>query len=232
MQEEKNISQQQGQNQTIPNNQVIANDNTQAAVSQDSQTGTQNIAPSPKGSKFKTFGVIFIFILLFVLVLFLPQISSYMDSRKHKEPVIQTKPKEEIYQTRSCGIKKETEQVTNVIKLDFSYQNNSLKKEQLTNVVTIPKANKETQILHEMQLACQKFKAEIEKNSGINQTCMLKDNTYTIVQKIDYSKLQDITVQKNIGELEGFYPEFSLNQDRKVIEKELTDIGYICKNKN
>lgn len=192
------------------------------------QTETAIVSKPPKSSKGKSIGVILIFVLLFGVVIFLPQISSYLDSRKHTEEIVKPNTEEEPTMTRICTLNKQNSSQQTSITLEFVYQNNALKKETLTNVV-IPLDNNEIENLRDMQLRCQAFKDTIEQQEGIKQECSLSDNRYSITQEIDYSKLEDITSQQNIGELEGFYPEFTLNQDRMVIETQLTDVGYSCR---
>lgn len=221
------------------NNQPVQNQNiNMEATNLPNQVATavknEVVNDSPqKGSKLKTFGLISLFLLLFLLVMFLPQISSFFNSRNHQDQNLEPLPnKKEVYKTRICELNQTTAQMTNHIKLEFYYQNNALKKEQLTNTIRFQDANDEIEALRKMYLSCQSFQKQIEKNPGVKQSCSLKNNIYQIIQDIDYSKLTEFSTKENIGELEGFYPEFSLNQDRQIIEKELIEIGYVCKNKN
>lgn len=183
--------------------------------------------PPEKGSKLKTLGVIFIFALLFAVVLFLPEISNYMKEKMEK-PIPSPIPEEETYQKRICTLQKETEDIMISVKLTFLYQDNNLKKETLFNTTTLSSITDDDKILYHKQLKCQAFKEVIEQQDGIKQTCTLKDNAYTINQEIDYAKLEDIVVDQNIGELEGFYPEFTYNQDKNYIETQLAESGYVC----
>lgn len=211
---------------------AIESQNTKDEVNQPVINDTIKQEEVKKGSKLKTFGVILLFILLFVVVFFLPEISDFINSRNQDAVVITPNETNETYQTRICSFKRETEDLITTIELTFYYQNNALKKEVLMNEIKTINNNDEDRKLYNMHLSCQNFKEQIEKLNGIKQYCTLKDNTETIKQEIDYSKLESIDLEQNIGELEGFYPEFNLNQDKKMIETMLTKIGYTCKNFN
>lgn len=228
------------QNEVIPQGQV-SNQGVQTSLQTDAlntqpisvepmepkQNGMPEEPPKEKGSKLRTFGVIFLFLLLFSVVFFLPEISEYVKGQFQKPILPDTEEEEPIYKKRSCTLTKTTADMNISIHLIFSYQNNNLKKQTLMNTVTFSSEDMD-QKLYQMQLDCQSFKEVIENYQGIKQTCTLKDHMYTIRQDIDYENLEDLVLEQNIGELQGFYPEFTHNQDMKWIESTLTESGYIC----
>ncbi len=184
-----------------------------------------------KPSKTRTVILVLIFILLFGVVLFLPEIRGFINSIS--APPIPSSQQSEENQTkqRLCTFEKETDEGTTSIALTFEYKERGLEKAKLINRIQLATPDQD-QVLEDLKTSCQSFKEEIESYTGIKQYCSVEDQSLTITQNIDYENLDETALSKNIGELEGFYPEFVYRQDQTMIEALLSEVGYTCQDVN
>ncbi len=188
---------------------------------------SSNNNQNKKGSKGKAFGIIFLFVLLLAFVFFLPDIRNYVQLLGKDKKIEDNLDAPKQLQQRMCILTDVTDSIKTSVKLNMQYENNALKKQTIINTIEYMADNNE-EYLQNLQLGCQTFAKELEQYDGIKQECSLNDNKYTIKQTLDYKTLDEIIFEKNMGELEGFYPEFVYNQDKETIENALQEVGYKC----
>lgn len=200
-------------NNTTLQNQVLRSDMKEVSV--------QSNPPS----KLRYVMLCFLFVGLFILVYFLPDISSYVSILKTNKSASQ----QEIITTGSlkCTHSRSTDDFDLSYVLVFSFTDNQLESLSYTSQ-TRGDRNFDAVTLDEKNTNCKNL-ALVSKNlTGVSVTCDLSDGLMTEVQKFHYQDINEDEVTAAYVEAGGLYPEFRYQQNMDSIEKTMKAQGYSC----
>lgn len=169
--------------------------------------------------------LVLLILFLFVFVFFLPEITNFVTELKNK------RNEDSLLKTGNmiCTLDVTSNNLDYNYEITFKYTKNKLKS---TSSVITSRLNDnaiDSSVLDQKQKACLVLSdALLTDNIGMNAKCSVNAALQKTIQNIDYTKLNMDYITANIGEFEGFYPEYELDQSVRVIEKELVSKGYKC----
>lgn len=231
-------------NQQIPVvpviNEINVNQPQQLNDQNQNKTGELNTNPSnqmpplqevkieepKKGSNFKYIMTFLLFVLLFAVVLFLPDISEYINIQKAKQAeknnvvVITTG-------TLKCKLS------DNDSNFDYSYIALFDFKDSKLTKLTYTSETKGDRNLDEEELAklnnsCNDLVEYTKTYDGVAVNCSLKAGTFTKKQIFNYNEINEEEVTATYVEAGGIYPDYSLNQNIDEIERNMKNSDYDC----
>ena len=164
-----------------------------------------------------------LFIALFAIVYFLPEISEAINNfnkSRMPEPVITNG-------ISTCKLSRTTENldIDNTVK--FSIINSKLYKLEYITTTTGDKVEDEEE-LKEKNEKCILLKEYAGKLDGVSIACSLSNGSSTTKQVLDYEKLDLKKVTSAYTEAGGIYPEFKKNDNIDNIESKMKSSGYEC----
>ncbi len=205
---------------------------TASTKTETTPTSTQGNDPTPqapKGSKVKTILAVFLFIGLFAMVYFLPEISDAIKKFQEKEEApVSTKEVESG--TMVCTLSKEVEESTVTGESTFYFTDKKLKRvvTKTTHSFKERATGTDAATLEELQNSCLHLGEVIETVDGMNISCKKTETNQITEESINYEKLDLELIHDNIAEFEGIYPEFQRDQDIDEIQSLLQGSGYTC----
>lgn len=174
-------------------------------------------------SNFRYIMTIILFILLFVFVFYLPDISHYLNEKqylKNKEGLITTG---DLY----CKKKDNDDNFNYLYENTFSFANNKLTR--LDNkVTTTGSLSKDLEHLEELKKNCDNLKLQTKGLDGVNIRCSLNDKTTIVEQELRYVDIKVEKVTNSYIEAGGVYPNYKYKDNINKIEKEMKSAGYTC----
>ncbi len=164
---------------------------------------------------------ILLFVLLFSVVLFLPNITSYINLHKNR-------PEEKITSgDLVCDMDNSTDNLDIFYKMDFSFRDNKLKK--LTSTIK----TKGDQVVDKDELKgindkCKLLVSATANLSGVSVTCSLNNGTNEEKQIFTYQDIESEKITSAYSEAGGIYPDFAYNDNIDDIEIKMKQAGYTC----
>ncbi len=231
-----NLSQQQVSSShvgSIPNQQVVVSSVSQEVGKQNPPTNSfsnsrdsmneVNIQNKPPG-KIRYILLIFFFIVLFALVYFLPDISSYVALFNAKKNASQ-----DIITTGSlkCTNSRSTDRFDLSYNLLFTFSDSQLNTLTYTSV-TKGDRNLDNVELNELNTKCENLTDITKSLSGVSVSCDFYNGELTENQKFVYADIDEDEVSSAYIEAGGLYPEFENLQNIDSIEKMMKAQGYSC----
>ena len=176
-------------------------------------------------SKVKVFGVIFLFTLLIGFVIFLPEITTYVEKFLSGE-------KEVVYEKITTGkliCKYETTTTDTTInyEMTYSFSNNKLEKLKYVTISRID-PSEDSGTMDSLISKCLLLKQETESVSGVSVRCEDEPSILTVTQNFDFEKLDKEKLSSAYDEAGGTYPEYEFEQDMDGIERNMNAIEYTC----
>ncbi len=198
------------------------NNNSSTFVNEKLKEVSVNYTPP---SKAKTFGMVFMFILIIAFVIFLPDITTMVN--KYKASKLENF--EEVITTGKleCSLK------TNTSNLDidyfkvFKYTDNKLESADYTTT-TKGDIELDAETLNEINDKCQLLKDYTSKVDGISVKCNFSKNKLEEKQSYDFSKFSKEEVETAFTEVGGTYPDYNVGDSIDNIEKNMNAAGYTC----
>lgn len=180
---------------------------------------------APPVGKFKRFFSVFIWIVLFAIVLFLPEINnvivSLREGKKVEEEVVITTG------TLRCTSDSVSDKYNHSYTYEFDFTDSKLDK--LTYVeATVGDALVDEADLNEKLDKCSVLKNVTTGLVGINVSCSLYEGTLTKEQVIDFNSINYELVTSAYSEAEGIYPEFEAGDNIDKIEKNMKAANNTC----
>ena len=216
-------------NEEVKEVKVENNTNTDNSnVNKEEQVPTSvDLEKNTTGEKKKGHPVFLVLLLLFLFafVFFLPEISQFItDYKNEKTGANQLKSGR-----MTCTMSNETNNIDYSYQMEFTYEKNKLKNSTMTTVARLSDNATDTSILTERQNSCLALQTVLDENEiGMSADCSLSAALQRTEQVIDYKKLDLDFISTNIGEFEGFYPEYELDESVTSIENDLENSGYTC----
>lgn len=199
-------------------------------LNQKVDASSPKVVPSKKGNNFKYVMTVFLFIALFAIVFFLPEISEGIRSFQEKPSF--EKPKQEILTSglMNCTLKKTTgaKEVSTVI--GFYFTDKQLKKttQETSTVLKETATGEELAALETSISSCEKLSTLEKEIAGLTTTCTSTGLSLTMTETVDYQEYDKTTLQDNIAEFEGNIPQFQFNQDINELQSLMQASGYQC----
>lgn len=218
-------------NITTPNvSEVVSNNNL--SMPDTNEPNIVNITPvndnvnndsnESKNGKFKSILLVIFFVLLFVFIMFLPQISEFFQTGKSNY-----NSKEVLNGVLVCTIEKSSDVTTTYYQMDLKFSQKKLQSSEY-NVTVESEDDSKIQSSDKECKAVREMATDIE---GIDVMCTSSDNISTMIQDYNY-KLIDNSKLTKFTEAGGFYPEFKYNDDIYNIQSKMIKSGYDCEVKS
>lgn len=185
-----------------------------------------NDPKSKKESNTKYILTIILFIVLFGVVYFLPEISSLINLEIAKKNAEKNAVKITTG-TLKCKLSKSDKKFDYSYTAMFNFENNKLKKLVYTSETKGDQYTDKTE-LSSLEDECQQLEDNISDLSGIAVSCSLNKGTMTKKQTFNYSEIQSDEISSEYAESGGTYPEYALNDNIDKIEKNMKSSGYEC----
>ena len=181
-----------------------------------------------KKEKSHAFGLIVLFGGLFLLVIFLPDISNYVKKQKY----LRDNPVEEKITTGKlvCNTKDSDD------KFDFFYEYSiDFSDEKITKIM-VTDETKGDSVLDEKKFdelldECKNLKGIAEEMSGIRVSCSLDGGIFTRNQVFELSSIVDDSYITAYVEAGGTYVNYKYNSELEMVESELLSSNFDCKRK-
>lgn len=180
---------------------------------------------APPVGKFKRFFSVFIWVMLFAIVMFLPEINnvivSLREGKKEEENVVITTG------TLRCTSDSVSDKYNHSYTYEFDFTDSKLDK------LTYVEATVGDALVDEEDLNAKLGKCSLLKNLttglvGINVSCSLYEGTFTKEQVIDFNSINYDLVTSAYSEAEGIYPEFEAGENIDKIEKNMKAANNTC----
>ena len=182
-----------------------------------------------KESNFKYYMTFIFLALLILMVIFLPDISSFVSNyfaSKNQETI-----PEITTGTLTCVMN------TNDDKYDYYYEAKFNFKDSKMYRLTFSTTTKGDQRLDAIELStmessCNLLRQQTESLEGIDVSCSLSNGVYKNIQKLNYESIDEEKVTTAYLEAGGTYPNYKYEQDISDIEKEMKASNYTCERHN
>lgn len=164
----------------------------------------------------------FIFLIGIILfVVFLPNITEFIDSKKTK----QDNTKENNYTTGTliCTKKKVNNDDDIVYEMKMTFRNKKIINSKLTTEIQ----SYDTQAMIEKKKKCDEATNISKSIDGLETECRLNDTVLTMIEKYELSKI-DTSKITPYTEASGTYPQFKYGKDIYDIKTTLVKEGYNC----
>lgn len=178
--------------------------------------------PPKKGGNFK-YILAFIFLIgIIAFVFFLPEISTYVQSKKTNTSTTTTNTQIENG-TLTCSLEKTTDETDTYYEIDYVFTNKKLVTSNL--ITTIESTN--TEYLNTKKLEYDTASSISNNISGISMECSLSAGILTISENYTH---KDIDTNKLTAYVEagGTYPEFKYQKNIYDIQTTMIKKGYDC----
>lgn len=184
----------------------------------------ESYQPKPV-SKLKRVMSVMVFVMLFGIVFFLPEISSYLAEVRNPNKDVDNTPI--TTGTLKCSLDKVDNKYNLSYSYDFDFTDSKL--DQLTYVqATTGDELVDHDDLNQKLTSCDNLKSMTTGLDGIKITCSLFGGVLTEEQMFNYNVLDHEQVTATYIEAGGLFPEFESNTDIDMIEKNMKAAGYTC----
>ena len=210
----------------VDNDTTTTNTNNSNVNKEEVPTSVE-LEKNTTGEKKKGHPVFLVLLLLFLFafVFFLPEISQFITDYKNEKTGANHLKSGKM----TCTMSNETNNIDYSYEIEFDYEKNKLKKSTMTTTARLSDNATDSSTLTERQDSCLALQTVLEDNDiGMSADCSLSAALQRTEQVIDYKKLDLDFISTNIGEFEGFYPEYELDESVTSIENDLENSGYTC----
>lgn len=176
-------------------------------------------------SKFKRFLLVVFMIFIILLVIFLPEVDTYV--KKYLGMTNEPGSNEITTGRLIC----KTTNNGNVFTYDYNYVfNYTDKKLDLLTYTNTAKgsATEDSELLDARYAECQELSRHADGIEGVTVTCELNPSSVVEKQVIDYNKYNRDEMITAFVEAGGNYPDFELGADIDKISKRMTASNYSC----
>lgn len=184
-----------------------------------------NVKAPKKESNFKYYMTAFLFIALILMVIFLPDISSFVsnyfaEKRAQEVPALTTG-------TLTCTLNTSDDRYDYYYQADFNFRDSQLYR--LTYNTTIKgDQNLDAVELAEMEASCNLLKSQTANLDGITVSCSLSNGVVENEQVLSYENIDVELLTTAYLEAGGTYPNYRYQQNIDEIEKDMNASNYTC----
>ena len=177
-------------------------------------------------SKAKAVLLVMFFVLLIAFVIFLPEITTFVNKYRAGELNQQD---EKIREGRLiCELTSNSTNLTYEHKWTFGFSDNKLIDLYYTTT-TLGDVSKDGEVLDGLSNRCNILSAEAKKIAGVTVTCDYTDGKLIEKQNFTYSELDQELLDAAFSEAGGNSPTYIDKQDMDGIEKDMKASGATCK---
>lgn len=175
-------------------------------------------------SKLRYVFLIIVFIIMMVMIFFLPNITEYVAIKKaEKNQVV-----EQFVDGRLvCSMKKSSTNLDMKYKSEFAYTDNKLDKLTIT-ITTSGDQTLDYDELNKIYTNCTSLSSSAHNISGISISCDFAQSSVVEKQTFNYNLIDLEKVTSAYVEAGGIVPEYSAGEDIFKIEKNMFAQGYTC----
>lgn len=184
----------------------------------------ESYQPAPV-SKFKRFMSIFVIIVLFAIVFFLPDINNYIAEIRNPSNKIDNTPI--TTGILKCNLDKVDDKYNLSYSYDFDFTNSKLDRLSYVQATTGDELVDRDE-LNQRLASCTKLKNMTSGLSGVKIVCSLSGGVLTEQQTINYKTLNHEQVTTAYIEAGGIFPEFATDTNIDMIERNMKASGYTC----
>ena len=168
----------------------------------------------------------FIFLaLLILMIVFLPEISTFVHDFFNKKEAENTPSITSGHLI--CTLETNDSNFNYEYETDFSFKDSKLYKLTLTTK-TVGDLNLDATDLSGLNASCQLLQFQTSKFDGVEVMCDLEGNTFTNTQTLDYEILNRDEVTTAYLEAGGIYPDYKYEENIDDIEKDMNAQNYSC----
>ncbi len=185
---------------------------------------TESGQTKKKGGKLQTFFLIVLFGGLLVMIIFLPDISNYIETQRY----LKTHVEEKITTgTLKCTLEKSSIEMDYVYDLAFAFNKSRLN--ELTYLLKIKgDMNLDSEKLDSLAGECNQLSTNAKSLDGISVACSYEFGVVTQKQMFNYSAIDEEAAISAYIEAGGIYPDYENNESIDEIEKKMNASGYTC----
>ena len=178
-----------------------------------------------KNSNLKYYMTLFLFIAIFAMVYFLPNISSYFSKLKSERELANSA----IITTGTleCNLKKYDKKFDYLYESIFTYKDNMLLKLSY-KVTTKGDQTIDADELSLLNQNCNNLREHVNSLEGISVRCSLNNGVNINEEELRYSLIDVDKVTTAYLEAGGVYPNYKYNEDIDKVEKSMKASGYTC----
>lgn len=204
------------------NPSMMGNTDPGAVVNENLKKVDINYTPP---SKFKVFSMIVFFILLVVFVLFLPEITSYVNKIKSGE---MNQANEKITTgMMKCTLSSHTTNLDKDYEVTFSFKDNQLESTKFLITTRGDITEDETE-LNKLNDVCTKLSENVKDINGVSISCDYTTGQLIEKQNFQLKELNDEELDAAFVEAGGNNPGYSYGQDMDNVEKQMNASKYTC----
>ena len=195
----------------------------EAKIEEHVKKANENYKPN---SKIKNFFLIFFLVFIILFTIFLPQIHEFVNKLKAGQLVEQKEVKiTDGYLV--CNYEKSSDTFTYEFEYDFTFHKNLLES---YNKSTKTKGDTSLDMdeLNDLYANCKEMKDESGSINGLDVKCDKDTGSVTVIEKFGLADFKTDSLTSRYTEAGGDYPEYSLEQDMDVVEKNMKAAGFTC----
>lgn len=177
-------------------------------------------------SRFKVFLLVLLFVVLIAFVIFLPDITKFVDAFKAGELT----NKEEVKITTgrlNCSLSTNTANLDKKYDVTFNFTDNQLEYMEY-NITTRGNANLDEEVLDELNAYCKQLEDNVVGMNGVTIRCDYTNSQLVESQSFNLVDVDIEALDSAFIEAGGNYPEYKYGQDIDNIEKNMLASGYTC----
>lgn len=171
---------------------------------------------------FKIFLLIVLFIILWGVAFYLPEITKFIESRNKGNET-----KEITTGTLVCNYKNKSPSGSKEIEARFAFAENKLKRVDMTFVTENDDEKKIQQVMEK----CELVSTEVVSLKGIEIKCNESEGKIVQTEKIDYANFDQSEIGPGFAEAGGTYPKFDFDENIDKVNKEMVKAEYSCNKK-
>ena len=176
-------------------------------------------------SKAKTFGMISLFLLLIAFVIFLPDITSFIDIHFSGKPV---EVQEKIVDGRMiCSLSTSTTNLDKNYEYIFRFHSNKLERLEYS-VTTKGDPSLDDAALNDLASVCKQLSQNAEELNGVTVSCKYTTGKLVEVQNFDLQNVDMTQLNSSFSEAGGISPQYTYGQDMDSIERNMNASGHDC----
>ena len=193
-----------------------------AAVNENLKKVEVNYTPPSKG---KTTALVLFFIFLIAFVIFLPDITSFIN--KYKAGTLEETNEKITTGRLVCTLESNTANLDKNYKLVFEFTDNQLNKLSYT-LTTKGDPTADAKTLDSLDERCENLKSATADIEGLTVSCNYSTGKLEERQSFDYASLEVDKLDAAYAEAGGNHPQYTDKQDMDVVEKNMNASGYTC----
>ena len=177
--------------------------------------------PQKEGGWFKTLFAFIFLVGMIVMVIMLPEISEFIESRKPKN----TNTQSNVIQsgTLICTRKKASDNSNTDFEIKMIFNDRKLESAKYTTTIE----SYDTPDMIERKKKCDEAKNVSTNIKGLTMECRLNDTVYETIEKFELKEINtsELSTYTQFG---GTYPEFKYGKDIYDIKTSMVKTGYDC----